>query len=981
MAGVVLAMALGAWAPPAVAQESNPVQRVMRLFDPFQPASQPTSAPIDLSRIKTIDDARALYNKGKYDQGAQAFRKFLGGDGPPVQAGIGLSDCLAMRGRSTEAVDALNKVADKADKDVRWHVALAERLADIGEYDKALPAARKALTLQEDYAPAILTLGRLLETTGRKADAVATYKTIDKSLAGEAYRNDPASLVAIGLVMDRLAILTGQKASEQAQNILGNYLQRSYLDVDKNYWPGRIAAGMFLLSKHRPADASAEFQGANRLNPNIPELAVGMAAIMLEKWEFERAEGILKQGLAINPSSPELLVMRATMLLQWRKLDQVEPVLQKALKANPNHLEALSLLVALHIRLGEPDKAKPYIERIEKIHNGPYAEMYLAVGDWLSANRQFDLADEYLRKATELAPELADPWSSLGQVDLQRGREDKALEWLERAHEIDNFRADVVNYINLIKTMQRDFDTRETEHFILKADRKFDAVLLDQMARYLETIHPEICGDFNYFPKAKAVIEVFPTHEGFSLRITGKGWIGTVGASTGQVIVLAAPNSERSPIFGRFNWATVLRHEYTHTITLAASNNRIPHWFTEALAVFEQPDRRNFQAVQMLVQATRAGRLFTVQEMDWGFVRPRRAGDRELAYAQAEWTAEYIIARYGYESIVKMIEGFRDGLTQAQVFQKVLGSAEGTFNDEFRAWAKEQVAQWGFDGQPAPEVVASVQAARDNPNDPDAQATLAKAFLARSKFTEAQEAALKALAMKDDCAGALRVLANIALHKKDMDKAADYAARLEQADPKSALAPRILAEVYLEKRQFAPAIAALERLKIRLPLDPWSYEELAKLYVQLGQADRALPNLIEINRHDLRDPKWARQIAEIYRDQGKMDEALASYEQVLQINPYDATVYETMAALHLRRKEYGPAIRLANNAVQVSPGSAGSWERLSVVYYRAAQATGDRDKYDQGLTAADKAIALDPKSQATQIKAAIEQALATQPAK
>jgi hypothetical protein len=28
---------------------------------------------------------------------------------------------------------------------------------------------------------------------------------------------------------------------------------------------------------------------------------------------------------------------------------------------------------------------------------------------------------------------------------------------------------------------------------------------------------------------------------------------------------------------GPFNWATVLRHEYTHTITLAATDNRIPH--------------------------------------------------------------------------------------------------------------------------------------------------------------------------------------------------------------------------------------------------------------------------------------------------------------------------------------------------------------------------------------------------------------------
>ena len=39
---------------------------------------------------------------------------------------------------------------------------------------------------------------------------------------------------------------------------------------------------------------------------------------------------------------------------------------------------------------------------------------------------------------------------------------------------------------------------------------------------------------------------------------------------------------------GTFNWAQVLRHEYTHTVTLGATDNRIAHWMTEGLAVLEE---------------------------------------------------------------------------------------------------------------------------------------------------------------------------------------------------------------------------------------------------------------------------------------------------------------------------------------------------------------------------------------------------------
>ena len=35
-------------------------------------------------------------------------------------------------------------------------------------------------------------------------------------------------------------------------------------------------------------------------------------------------------------------------------------------------------------------------------------------------------------------------------------------------------------------------------------------------------------------------------------------------------------------------WSQVLRHEYSHTITLAATDNRIAHWMTEGLAVWEE---------------------------------------------------------------------------------------------------------------------------------------------------------------------------------------------------------------------------------------------------------------------------------------------------------------------------------------------------------------------------------------------------------
>ena len=85
------------------------------------------------------------------------------------------------------------------------------------------------------------------------------------------------------------------------------------------------------------------------------------------------------------------------------------------------------------------------------------------------------------------------------------------------------------------------------------------------------------------------MIEVFPSHGCVHAcqGQTGGPWLATVGASTGRVIAMDAPRKGEKAS-GPFNWAQVLRHEFTHTVTLGETDNRIAHWFTEGLAVQEE---------------------------------------------------------------------------------------------------------------------------------------------------------------------------------------------------------------------------------------------------------------------------------------------------------------------------------------------------------------------------------------------------------
>ena len=952
------------------------VRAVVERITTTKPASTAKAKPETTARSGTLEACRELYMKGQYVPAADGYRKLLDVKEHRASAAIGQAKALAIVGKYDEALEALKKVEAEAAARAEWHLAMAELLHTVGKYDEALVRAAKACDLRPTWAPAIFQHGEVLETLGRKQQAISVYKSMSKTIETDEYRRDARSLVALGRIMDRHAILTGQRASEQASNILHNYFQEAYMKADQKYWPANIAAGMFLLTKHRPESAVKEFSLAAKINDNIPDAYVGLAAVELGKWRFEACLQHVERALKTNPRHADALLLKAICLMQWRKFDQVPAVIEKVLKTNPNHLEALSLMAAVHIRTDEPDKAGPYIQRARKV-NADYHGLPNTIGQWLAAGRQFKAAEKYYREAMKLAPELAGPVTDLGRMYMQTGDEDEAVEVLKKAHEIDNFRSDVVNFLNLLKKM-KDYQVLETEHFIVKVDGKHDAILLDQVARYMEKIHREVTADFGYEPRQKTIIEFFPTHGDFSIRITGRGWIGTVGACTGRVIALAAPNTERSQ-FGTHNWATVLRHEYAHTVTLAATENRIPHWFTEACAVFQQPDKRNYSFVQMLVQATRAepSRLFPVKELDWAFIRPRKAGDRSLAYAQSEWLLEHIIETKGYETVPKMLKGFRDGLSQAEVFERIVGTKEKDFDKAFRGWAKKTVKAWGFNPDPPPDYAKAAKEAKAKPDDAGAQATFAVALYYRGDLRRAEKAARKALELDGENTRALAVLAVALSARKEYEEAIKSAEKLESLDHTTSFAPKVLAQCHMAKKDWAEAIGALELLQQRQPLDSYSYEQLANIYTQLGQPEKALPNLIHLHRHTMKDPKYARQIAEIYRTMKQDDQALAYFEQITHINPYQPNAYEAMAAIYRSQRDYDKALAAIENVRLLEPDSADAWAKTAMMRYLAGRATKNADRLLQAKQAAEKALELDPDSRARQVLERIVAALDT----
>ena len=81
-------------------------------------------------------------------------------------------------------------------------------------------------------------------------------------------------------------------------------------------------------------------------------------------------------------------------------------------------------------------------------------------------------------------------------------------------------------------------------------------------------------------------LEVYPNHDDFIVRTLGlPGQGGLLGVTFGLVVAMDSP-SARAP--GQFDWATTIRHEFSHVFVVTATHHLVPRWFTEGLAVHEE---------------------------------------------------------------------------------------------------------------------------------------------------------------------------------------------------------------------------------------------------------------------------------------------------------------------------------------------------------------------------------------------------------
>jgi cellulose synthase operon protein C len=647
-----------------------------------------------------FDKAKAQAFAGRYKLALQTLEAVK--DAPPVDVALVKAQALVGLGKFSDALAVLSDpaVADQP----KVQIARAIDLDEMGQTSQAIDLLKAHLTAHPDSLQGHYQLGRISETLGDLETAKSAYawfvqapqSYLDKWRGqGEKLFDNADDAVTLGRALDRWATLNGQCQTDASLNdtILDIFV-KSYDVIDRQYWPAHVAAGEFFLSHDNSNDARKELLAALHGNPNDANANRLLGEISESQFDFDTCDQIVDYMRRCNPDSTDADLLEVRNLLRQRRPKEAGQLARSVLDKRPNLLEAMGLLAASEALQLHDQQTKALLADVDKV-NPHDATAYFEVAEQLGAMRQYPRAAAMYKIAVDRAPWWTAPRNGMGLLYTQSGDEDLARSTLDAAHQLDPYNVQTTNYLRLLDQLSA-FSVKESAHFIVMYDGKLDPLIPFYFNDYLESVYPAVTGEYHTDPPVKTIIEVFPTHDAFSVRTTGSPWIGTVGASTGRVIAMVAPRKGENTQ-GAFNWSQVLRHEFTHTVTLAATDNRISHWMTEGLAVMEERSPLQWTWVPMLYHAVTKNELFDMDSLTWAFIRPRRPSDRQLAYAESFWVCTYIQQTYGHDAILKMLAEFKAGGLQDDVFPKVLGRSTTQFFSEFFAWAGQQVAGWGYD--------------------------------------------------------------------------------------------------------------------------------------------------------------------------------------------------------------------------------------------------------------------------------------------
>jgi len=631
----------------------------------------------------------------------------------------------------------------------------------------------------------------------------------------------------------------------------------------------RVRWGRLYYEHFQPNEAKDLFLEALEIRKDHAGAILGLALVASDGFE-QKAVELAGQAVKLDPKLVEGYELLARLALEDGDQKRAIAEADRAMAVPSEALRAMAIRATVDLLNDQPET--PWLDRIFRI-NPRYGEAYGEAGRHFVLNRRYEEGIALYRKAVERNPRLWAAHSELGVNLMRLGRDQEAREHLELAYANDYRDAATVNTLRLLDSYSK-FDFIRSGNLILKLNKKESALLRPYLEAELRRAIEAYDRKYKYHLDHTVQLEVYPDHEDFAVRTMGMPGLGALGVTFGYVVAMDSPSGRRP---GSFHWASTLWHELSHVYVLAATKHRVPRWFTEGMAVYEETavspdwgDRLDPEAIM----AIKDKKLLPVAELDRGFVRPSYPSQVVVSYFQAGRICDFVNRKWGYDKLLAMMNDFGAKKTTPEVIEGQLGVKPAEFDKLFLDWlgAETKTTVEGFDRW------------REG----------LKAVAAAAEAKKYDDVIRGGAAIRD-------------LYPDYVEAGSVY---------------EFLAEACLEKGDKAMATAELERYARIGGRNPGTLKRLASLQEEAGRKKDAAATLARLNYiAPAGDEDLHRKLGDLYLETAEARGAIREYQAVVNSKPVDpAMAYFNLARAYHAADQRDQAREQVLLALEAAPG-------------------------------------------------------------
>ena len=822
---------------------------------------------------------------GDYKTAISELAKNTGKDRAPAQillarAKIATGDYAGAE--ATLAPMATGKDATSAEA----RIVLAQLRVTTGKLDLARKDLEQLYKDRPDDRAVRTALGRVRHVAGDLPGAKALFDlTIAESDNNKLDLDDPDQLTQLAI------------AARYTENFqLSNQAFREAMSLRPQSTDTGVEWADLFLQKYAAQLAEQTLEEVFKVNPNHPDAHAAMAEVIVEtRYDLAAVNHHVDAALAQNPKNTRALKVRAGIAIDRNEWAEATKVLDGVLALNPQDVEAIAMKATIawlrdDTRAYEAEKKRAFAQ------NPMYAELYRIVARSAVREHRYVEAIELEKEAVKLRPQFYEAMAGAGLGYLRLGMEKEGLEWIDKSWVGDQYNVRAFNTRTLFKdTIPKDYSIATTKNFRIRYHNEERPVLSRYLEPTLERAFADMVRRYGFTPTIPTTIELYAERTDYAIRTVGLPDLGALGVCFGKVI------TAMSPATGDINWGMVLWHELGHVFAIQLSSSRVPRWFTEGLSEYEtliaSPSWRRENDAD-LYGALVNGTLPSIAALNSEFMQPD-ANAVVVAYYQSAVTIEYLVQTYGFPKIVEALKLYGKGKESPEVLQTITGKTIAQLDTEFRAFLEVRLAPYkgtfklpsrGFDDVTKLEIAADAA-----PRDGKARAYVALGYYYGGDADKAAQQAQAALALDAKQPIARYILAEVALHKNDPDKAKSMIGNLiadgiDNYDLRTRLAQ--IAQSSKDTTEVEKQLCAAKKLD---PERSYPYQELYNLYKKQGQMPRALVELEHYAFLEQMELAPLKELISEYTKVANWPKVKTYAEMALYIAPHDPEVLGALA--------------------------------------------------------------------------------------